>query len=179
MIDNKRQKRDHQVRGRATQGCRITPSGRNRTSDQLISEHTDTQPTTLQSIALPTELHSVRYMRHPKRIYKALHAPTHPFTSSTLQETPKHTCCTSSSPFLRTETHQTRHSNQWTRTHHTSLRNNREMDPVMAASSVLAGRPSAYTSANYGARNEEDCKYPRGLTSHRRAFSNMPRLSVP
>ena len=30
------------------------------------------------------------------------------------------------------------------------------MDPVMAASSVLAGRPSAYTYANYGAPNVKD-----------------------
>ena len=44
----------------ASQSSRQNPSGRNRTSDQLISENTArSQYTTLQSIALPTELHSV------------------------------------------------------------------------------------------------------------------------
>ena len=44
---------------RKPKALRQNPSGRNRTSDQLISKNTETQYSTLQSIALPTELHSV------------------------------------------------------------------------------------------------------------------------
>ena len=58
--------------------CRKSPSGRNRISDQLISEHTDTQHPTLQSIALPTELHSVSHTPHAKRNKKtSTHFDTH------------------------------------------------------------------------------------------------------
>ena len=63
-------------RSERSEGCCINPSGRNRTSDQLISEHTDTQHPTLQSIALPTELHSVLHTPHAKRkknVYALLH----------------------------------------------------------------------------------------------------------
>ena len=83
------------------QGCCINPSGRNRTSDQLISEHTDIQHPTLQSIALPTELHSVPHTPHTKRNKIDVHAPTLPFTSSTMHSTSEHTRCTCPSSFDR------------------------------------------------------------------------------
>ena len=66
-------------RSERSEGCCINPSGRNRTSDQLISEHTDTQHPTLQSIALPTELHSVLHAPHAKRNKKTY---THSYTNS-------------------------------------------------------------------------------------------------
>ena len=51
--------KEKEARHQRKKGSRQNPRGRNRTSDQLISENTETQYTTLQSIALPTELHSV------------------------------------------------------------------------------------------------------------------------
>ena len=54
LAEAERDRRETQVKA-----SRQNPSGRNRTSDQLISENTETQYSTLQSIALPTELHSV------------------------------------------------------------------------------------------------------------------------
>ena len=73
-----RQARDRLMQTMPAKGFKIVcdqmrenPSGRNRTSDQLISENTETQYTTLQSIALPTELHSVSnilpHQTHKKR----------------------------------------------------------------------------------------------------------------
>ena len=62
-VGNRYRERSKECFGKQTkagdEGCCITPSGRNRTSDQLISENTHTQYSTLQSIALPTELHTV------------------------------------------------------------------------------------------------------------------------
>ena len=52
-------RRKPKVSRRKPKASRHNPSGRNRTSDQLISENTETQYSTLHSIALRTELHSV------------------------------------------------------------------------------------------------------------------------
>ena len=60
IIANKTLQRQKETDARRKpKASRQNPSGRNRTSDQLTSENTETQYATLQSIALPTELHLV------------------------------------------------------------------------------------------------------------------------
>ena len=73
-IANKTSQRQKETDARRKpKGLRQNPSGRNRTSDQLISKNTDTQYSTLQSIALPTELHSVVGSYVSTKSYNTLH----------------------------------------------------------------------------------------------------------